>query len=522
MKPHYQTRIAKNKMRPSEDERDSWYFGIDARMYAVSMLVARSSTYPFQKSYTKETQDFYEGDPLKERKRKTMSTIGSRKIIMIYDDELRPRVREILSGIKWKTIDVVRLGYRDEPSYPVILITVDINDVDENTAQDAVNKIHELMVKLHLPVVHAEIKTGRLFEQARHNEDNPYSQSRLRDGAIYNQNEHYPLELARVPKLGAGISGADSSLAGSLCLFLKIDGSNYAMACQHVPPEKDLEYDKDLLDWSLETTRLCYKKLETKKQKADRGDSAPISKDEEAQASTVQDELKQLEAEKIAMESSMTEVQLPFGTVGYAPSISKHPVTDSRRDWDVIKLNDDRFQTLPPNLFPPMHFTSRESRVIKKACNRSVGSAGLLKGYSDVATTTILPQKEFSCVLNGPIPSENQDYKSLLVLKHRRTSGWTAGSLNEIRSDCRFESESATMEYCVVNIPTLNFFSYQGDSGACVIYIDGRIIGMIHSGNGENVPYGAEITYLTPMEWTIQDIKDMFKTDDVVIEQYVE
>jgi hypothetical protein len=78
------------------------------------------------------------------------------------------------------------------------------------------------------------------------------------------------------------------------------------------------------------------------------------------------------------------------------------------------------------------------------------------------------------------------------------------------------------MEYCVVNIPTLNFFSYQGDSGACVVDIDGRIVGMIQSGNGENVPYGAEITYVSPMEWIIQDIKDTLQTDDVVIEQYVE
>jgi hypothetical protein len=78
------------------------------------------------------------------------------------------------------------------------------------------------------------------------------------------------------------------------------------------------------------------------------------------------------------------------------------------------------------------------------------------------------------------------------------------------------------MEYCVVNIPGLNYFPYQGDSGACVIDIEGRIVGMLHSGNGENIPFGAEITYLTPMEWIIQDIKDTLKTEDVVIEKHIE
>lgn len=45
---------------------------------------------------------------------------------------------------------------------------------------------------------------------------------------------------------------------------------------------------------------------------------------------------------------------------------------------------------------------------------------------------------------------------------------------------------------------------------------------MLHSGNGESVPYGAEVTYLTPMEWIIQDIKDTLQTDDLVIEKHIE
>ncbi|KFY45579.1 hypothetical protein V495_02910 [Pseudogymnoascus sp. VKM F-4514 (FW-929)] len=519
-------------MGPSEEERDSWYFGIDARMYAVSMLVARSPTYPFQKSYTENTRGLDNRDPLNELKRKAMSTIGNHKIVTIYDDESRPRVREILSNIEWKTIDVVRLSYVDEPSYPVILITVDIDDVYENTAQDAVNKIHELMVEFHLPDVHAEIKTGRLFEQAK-------SGLHL-DGARYGEYEHYPLELARVPKLGVSVSSADSSLAGSLCLFLKINDSKYAMTCQHVvisseaftptdagniilqPAKKDLEHYKARFNWRIEANRLCCEELEAKKQKAGGRDSALISKDEEANASIVQGGLIQLEVEKYAMESAMTEVKLPFGTVEYAPGISKHPLTNSRRDWAVIKLNDIRFQTLPPYLLPPTHFTFIESDTITEIYGGSTILTNLMH-HLGVATTTVLPLQELNRVFDGSRPSEeDQGYESLHVFKHGSTSGWTAGSLNEIRSDCRFESGSQTLEYCVVNIPHLNFFSYQGDSGSCVVDIDGRIVGMVHSGNGENVPYGAEITYLTPMEWIIQDIKDTLKTDDVVIEQYVE
>lgn len=140
--------------------------------------------------------------------------------------------------------------------------------------------------------------------------------------------------------------------------------------------------------------------------------------------------------------------------------------------------------------------------------------------YDAVATTTILPLKELNRILKGSRSLENQGYESLQVFKHGCTSGWTIGSLNEIRSDCSFDG-GETMEYCVVNTPRQSYFSHQGDSGACVLDIDGRIIGMLHSGNGENVPFGAEITYLTPMEWIIQDTTDTLETDDVVIEQHV-
>jgi hypothetical protein len=139
-----------------------------------------------------------------------------------------------------------------------------------------------------------------------------------------------------------------------------------------------------------------------------------------------------------------------------------------------------------------------------------------------VTITTILALEELNRIRDKSRPLEHQDYESLHVFKHGCTSGWTAGFLNEIRSDCCSKSGSQTMEYCVVNIPGLNYFPYQGDSGACVIDIEGRIVGMLHSGNGENIPFGAEITYLTPMEWIIQDIKDTLKTEDVVIEKHIE
>ncbi|OBT49132.1 hypothetical protein VE00_00042 [Pseudogymnoascus sp. WSF 3629] len=505
-------------MRPSKDESESWYYGIDARMDVRSLLIARSSTYPFQ-PFIEETRDDPDGSPRKRLKRKAIFTIGNHKITTIYDSDLRLRVREILSSITWKTIDVVRLGYKDEPSCPVILITVDINDVNEDSAQDAVYKIHELMIKFGLPDIHAEIKTGRLFEQTG-----------------YNQNVHYPLELLRVPKIGASIGNANSDSAGSICLFLKIDGSDYALTCQHVvtassepltprndpdiilqPAKQDLRRYETDRDYCIEEEKWALEEFDAKKLRSNDEGVSPMLKEMGEEAKLSLNKLNRCIADKLKMQ----HVRLPFGILAHAPGISTHPLTNHKRDWALVKLDDERFQTLPPNILPPAHFTVTERSKIRKFYSRSLGFPGLL--YNNVVTTTaILPLKELNRFHDGPRPLENQDYESLRVFKHGCTSGWTAGFLNEIRSDCCFGSGGQTMEYCVVNILDLNYFSYQDDSGACVLDIEGRIVGMLHSGNGENIPFGAEITYLTPVEWIIQDIRDTLKTEDVVIEKHIE
>ncbi|OBT81969.1 hypothetical protein VE02_09313 [Pseudogymnoascus sp. 03VT05] len=499
-------------MRPSKDESESWYFGIDTRMERVSLLIARSSTYAFQ-PFTDETKDEPENSPRKERKQKCMFTVGGHKITTIYDSILRLKVQEILSGLKWQSIDVVRLGYYDdEPNNPpVILVTVAINDVDEVRAQEAVEKIHDLMVRFELPDVHAEIKTGRLFDQVE-----------------YHQNRLYPLEPLRVPKMGASIGNANLDSAGSLCLYLKIDGINYGLTCQHVatsskapftspndpviilqPARKDLrKYEISQDDGIKEETPTC-QEYQAEKEMAEEM-NIPLSTGRTKAGQQSENKLKRCIANKLKME----DVRLPFGVLTHAPGISTHHLTNHIRDWALVKLDDERFQTLPPNILPPPHFVDEDKRMIMKVYGRKAGEKEL---QFSKPVTEIVPLKELQHILKVSGPEDHQEKESLRVVKHGRTSGWTAGSLNEIRSDCCFQDR--TTEYCVVNLPGMNRFSYKGDSGSCVLDLDGKIMGMLHSGNGENQPFGAEITYVTPMEWLLKDIKETLNTENVVIEK---
>ncbi|OBT75521.1 hypothetical protein VF21_04956 [Pseudogymnoascus sp. 05NY08] len=499
------------KMKPSKEEREQFYYGMDNSEADPPELIARSSTFQFR-PYTKATEDKPE-DWMKKRNSRTVSTIGSHKIVSVYDSKLRVKVLDILSDIPWKTVDIVRVGCKDDNDHPpVILITAAASEVNDDDAQDAVQKIHKLMLDHDLPDIHAEIKTGQVFKLER-----------------YNSRDRYPLELVRVPKIGYSISNSDLTFAGSICLFLKIDDVNYALTCQHCvtsseekftpgkengvilqPSKEDLEDDVNKLNELMAKPQAFLEKYEADKLKFERDRGVPPEATDD-QIDVYTEQLKGYRKRKTAMKSAMAEVILPFGTLMHAPGIKPHPTTNFRRDWALIKLNEDRFQSLPPNALPRTHFSDTERLIITEIYKEPFD----LEFKNPV--TTIRPLKEVKAVLGGLGPPDHKDQESLRVVKHGRTSGWTSGSLNEIRSDCSLEGR--TTEYCVVNVPDLNRFSYGGDSGSCVLDLNGRIVGMLHSGNGTNVRFGSEITYVAPIECLLEDMKETLGTENIVIEK---
>lgn len=80
-----------------------------------------------------------------------------------------------------------------------------------------------------------------------------------------------------------------------------------------------------------------------------------------------------------------------------------------------------------------------------------------------------------------------------------------------------------TTELCVVNLPSAKAFSLPGDSGALVLDTDGRVVGMMHSGNDvAQIPmeHLNELTYVTPMEWLLKDIKSDTGVHSVSLQLY--
>lgn len=208
-------------MEYSEQEKVYYYHGLTGD--SAPRLIARSSRDPFRYAFNDFTQGWPSETPAPELK--GISTIGSHPIVKIYDEKLRSKVLDILEGIKWQCIDIVRIGYHDEgPGKPAILVTGEETDIDPSQAQRAVDEIHSLMVENDLSDVHAKFKTGH------------YSDLRNYFGGT----DIFPTALNVTPLLGAGIANEGTKTStGSFCLYLTIQGVPYALSCRHVVSAKD-------------------------------------------------------------------------------------------------------------------------------------------------------------------------------------------------------------------------------------------------------------------------------------------
>jgi hypothetical protein len=168
-----------------------------------------------------------------------------------------------------------------------------------------------------------------------------------------------------VPKIGASIGNANSDSAGSICVFLKIGGSNYALTCQHVVttsseastprnnPDIILQHaKKDLRDYEtdryygIKEEKWVLEEFDAEKLKSNKEGAWPVLEGMGVEAKLSLNKLNRCIADRLKMQN----VRLPFGILAHAPGISTHPLMNHKRDWALVKLNDERFQTLPPNV----------------------------------------------------------------------------------------------------------------------------------------------------------------------------
>lgn len=174
----------------------------------------------------------------------------------------------------------------------------------------------------------------------------------------YTPSEIYPLDFARVPKIGASIGAAGTGLAGSIGLFIKVNGHNYAITCQHVvtrpedasnkvdrieilqPGQHDLDKEEALLDETIKAAQLECEMYDDAKLKADTDTGPAITKGQKVHV----EQNRELEKKCSDRKAKMTEVRLPFGVVEAFPGKSKHGVYNCLRDWAFQTRGSKSFQ----------------------------------------------------------------------------------------------------------------------------------------------------------------------------------
>ncbi|RFU34840.1 hypothetical protein B7463_g1458, partial [Scytalidium lignicola] len=490
------------ELTPEEQkhERSFWYFGLSNNRYANPPLIARSSTHPFPYQNNSFSRAFPTTEQEPEPKR--IFEVARHDIIDGYDAGVRSAVRDCLKNIPWYSIDVVRIGYGKTTfeNPVVVLITADITKTNDEYAQRAVDDIHDLMIRHlltcnlsnHWNDVHAEIKGGVLDKC---------------------DEERVPRQ---VPYIGTSVGARETvntgGLTGTLSAFLKLDDEICGLTCHHCvksdndkmitseivvdqPSTGDFKRAIESLKADIEMKqKLCkmYDEDEQTRIAIDRPWSVRVRQAVEADRKLLQDYIRDL--------PTLETFDPTFGTVNRVSGISKDEETGFIRDWALITLNKDRFINTKPQNTPPIFKVSLEDQ-------RAIGAGAYILKLEEINENAPFVEIEQALKITGP--EHHMDMKSARVLKHGRTSGWTGGSLNQIRSDCR-RGSLITTELCIVNLPSATAFSSPGDSGSLVFDEGGRVVGMLHSGNNigeEPKTYSNEITYASPMEWLLEDIK---------------
>jgi hypothetical protein len=109
--------------------------------------------------------------------------------------------------------------------------------------------------------------------------------------------------------------------------------------------------------------------------------------------------------------------------------------------------------------------------------------------------------------IQRPRVRDKDGVPTLRVLKYGRTTHWTVGTSNEIKSDVQRSYGVISREWCIIDKHEGGSgpFSKKGDSGSIIFDYRGRILGMVIGGfspRGEQ-----EMTYATPFQWLAKDIE---------------
>ncbi|CCF34964.1 hypothetical protein CH063_00192 [Colletotrichum higginsianum] len=498
---------------PTELERNCFYHGLPSQ----PKLVARSSLTPFR----------YNVDDPWSSDRKTLAVAGEHAIASTWNNEpstLKHQILGILTqqNVDWQAIDILRIGYEDEEKPLIVSISVLTDTLPWKTGNQVARDCRKALVEHGLDDVHCEIKESKLVNLSS-------------SFAVHQQDAHnypptyqsYMYQLS--DQLGTAIASKDQPRReGTKGIYLHRIGSEpaeiFALTCRHVCysssekgnrlPEENTLPSKPVIQSPEKTHNKTVHQLEIFRDKA----VAAIHHAEQKQEACNVDlssSIARLQGETNAANDMLQyfyrRTSLSSRIIGEVAYTSDYVVRTSKclSDWCLIRLKAD----------------SHERRLSDVSNRVYIGGGDLKSRFPGREPTIIIQdlQDDQTIRIQGIVTvSELQDPRQERIVGTRgQRSGLTFGIVNNVKSVTRrvFDRELVSQECCIVadGDNASRAFTQPGNSGACVFDLAGRAVGMVTSGiSRDNMLVGGDdygldvavdVTYATPMEWLLADMK---------------
>lgn len=530
---------------PSPEEQRGYYCGLPS----CPKLIARSSTIPWSPQY--------DGWSIP----KCLYVVGEHAIAELWNDadsSLRRQILQVVDRVDWTAIDVLRVGYARDNGWtgerfrrPVtILISVRACSTSFEQGSRVVAACSRILEDHDLDDVQVEMKESEVRRAALASPLAPLStpaistssqatSSQLLQFSSRDLAEPVSWTILLSEYLGLPIAPSDAPKhQGTKCIYLRCGARVFALTCRHVvfknlPPNTRYQHDDTTIPHTvmqpddrtwMDVTNLApiktnddQQELDELKEKFQQGVWKGKTEQSRLQA-LIQISQTEVDANE-AWNERIPEWDNPssriLGHTAFSPAYSLGPIPGSKeerlRDWALIELHQDKHATPLTSLPNRVYLGPGGQAFIKKRALKWTRIRRFQAYYDEhgVTLSGTIPETE----MRGPCPSSIDDETGIFVIKYGPASELTTGISNRIKSltrwPCPGGGEYRSEEWCIVGHGRGDdrvAFSADGDSGSCVFDIQGRVGGMLTGGLGRE-DFGHDVSYVTPMEWLLEDIR---------------
>ncbi|KAG4289692.1 hypothetical protein FPRO06_04514 [Fusarium proliferatum] len=457
---------------------------------------------------------------------KTIDPIGNHAIVPLWnkaDSDLRTGIIATLKDLNWTAINILRLGYArclntldgTDDMLPKLLISVQPESTSLQSGYKATMQCRQVLREHGIKDVEVEMMEAWVSR---------CNSPRLTSQPITEQIQ----ETAQLSEfLGASIaSKASPTCEGTKGFYVRLKDTDklFAVTCRHALldtfPNVDYHHSGDAPNMVIQPGQGKNKDMVESlasfiKMLEECFDTLTPAEVEELRI------LRGLKANYDQINDLESRI---IGHVLFSPECSPSTSTPNVtwiRDWALVELHPDRHETALSELKNRVVAGPRANGQLFQALFHELSADHLthFEGrFVDYPTNTyeltrpVAQKREVRQPFEAARNQKNEP--PMVVAKFGPTTGLTFGVANEAKSILRKILAGETVvsdEWCIVGQKKKGLcrdvFSSKGDSGACILDMYGQVAGMLTSVMEAQNEDAFDITYATPIEWLLKDIR---------------